>query len=497
MIYIVSLNERNMSKNIEIVKNLEPKEVFKYFAEISDIARGSGNTNKIVEYLVNFATKNNLKYEKDNYNNVIITKGTSNKKKSTIALQAHIDMVCVKTDDCNKDMTKEGIDLVVDGDWLRADKTTLGADDGIGMAIILAVLTDKNDYEREVIGIFTDDEEVGLIGAHNVNLSDLDIKYLINIDNEEFDVIDVGCAGGTQLECERKCKLINKTGGRLLSINVDGLIGGHSGMEITKKRGNANKILAKILHDALSKVKFNLRSIDGGNFNNAIPNKSKAQIVFSEEVDENKIKEVFDKLIVEEENSHKVTEANINISFDLSINNSTIEVLSDDDTEEVLNALTELPDGLISTFKDNPDIAETSLNLGVLKTNKDVIYIEHLIRSNVNEKRESLNKEVLEIVSKYKFKKILEDSYPAWEYKKTELEDYVSNQFETFFGRKSVIEITHGGLECGILLEKMPKVEAIAIGPTILGAHTTKERLVIGTVQHIQDLVIKTLLELR
>ena len=166
MIYIVSLNERNMSKNIEIVKNLEPKEVFKYFAEISDIARGSGNTNKIVEYLVNFATKNNLKYEKDNYNNVIITKGTSNKKKSTIALQAHIDMVCVKTDDCNKDMTKEGIDLVVDGEWLRADKTTLGADDGIGMVIILAVLTDKNDYEREVIGIFTDDEEVGLVGAH-------------------------------------------------------------------------------------------------------------------------------------------------------------------------------------------------------------------------------------------------------------------------------------------------------------------------------------------
>ena len=146
-----------MSKNIEIVKNLEPKAVFKYFAEISDIPRGSGNTNKIVEYLVDFAIKNNLKYEKDNYNNVIIIKETSNKKKSTIALQAHIDMVCVKTDDCNKDMTKEGIDFVIDGEWLKADKTSLGADDGIGMSIILAILLSENDYERDVVGIFTND----------------------------------------------------------------------------------------------------------------------------------------------------------------------------------------------------------------------------------------------------------------------------------------------------------------------------------------------------
>ena len=193
-----------MSKNLELVKNLKPQDVFKYFAEISDVPRGSGNTDKIVDYLVSFAIKNSLKYIKDNYNNVIITKKTNNKKKATIALQTHIDMVCVKASDSNKDMSKEGIDFVLDGEWLKADKTTLGADDGIGMAIIFSILTDENDYERDIVGIFTDDEEVGLIGAHNIDLSDFDIKYLINIDNEKYDVIDVGCAGGTQLAIEKK-----------------------------------------------------------------------------------------------------------------------------------------------------------------------------------------------------------------------------------------------------------------------------------------------------
>ena len=158
-----------MSNNIEIVKNLEPKSVFEYFARISDIPRGSGNTDKIVEYLVNFAIDNNLKYKKDDYNNVIIIKESKNKTKTSIALQAHIDMVCVKNDQSKKDMKKEGIDFVLDRDFLRANGTTLGADDGIGVAIILSILSDINDYERDIIGIFTDDEEVGLVGANNID----------------------------------------------------------------------------------------------------------------------------------------------------------------------------------------------------------------------------------------------------------------------------------------------------------------------------------------
>ena len=484
-----------MKKNIEIVKNIEPKEVFKYFAEISDIARGSGNTVKIVEYLVDFAIKNNLKYERDNYNNVIITKETSNKKKSTIALQAHIDMVCVKSDDCNKDMTKEAIDLIVDGNWLKANNSSLGADDGIGMSIILSILTNENDYDRNVIGIFTNDEEIGLIGAHKIDLSNMDIKYLVNIDHENFDVIDVGCAGGTQLGFTKKCELVNTSGGILLNINVNGLIGGHSGMEITKNRGNANKILADVLYNSLSKMQFNIVNINGGSFNNAIPNSSEAQIIITSDVEDMDIVSTFNTLIAEEFIDYEDDEPELNITFDFGYNDRTLKTLSNDDTKEVLSALCELPDGLIATFDDKPDVAETSLNLGVLRTEAENVYIEFLVRSNVNEKRVNLNKEVIDIATKYHFEKTLEDSYPAWEYNATRIEKKVCELYEKLFNKKPTIEITHAGLECGILLEKMKDVEAIAIGPTIFGAHTTDEKLKIDEVEKCYELVMEILNE--
>ena len=485
-----------MSKNVEIIKNLNPYEVFKYFAEISDLPRGSGNSEKIAKYLVDFAVKNNLQYKLDNYNNVIIIKKTANNKKATIALQAHTDMVCVKTKKNPKDMVSEGIDLVIDGEWLKANDTTLGADDGIGIAIILSILSDETDYERDVIGIFTSDEEIGLIGAHKIDLSNLDIKYLINIDNEKYDVIDVGCAGGTQLEFEKKCKLIEKASGKLLNIKVDGLLGGHSGMEITKNRGNANIILAEILYNLIDEFECNLVSINGGHFNNAIPNQCEASIIINDRLADIDIIRSINLLIAEEYLDYENDEKELNIIFNMGENDNVIKVLSDTDTKEVLSALFELPDGLISTFETDPNTAETSLNLGVLKTKNDIIYIEYLVRSNINVKREKLNEEVFNIANKYQFKKVFDNSYPAWEYKKTKLEEYTFNFFKELFGIEPTIEITHGGLECGILLEKLQNADAIAIGPTIYGAHTVFEKLKISTVQNIKDLIHKLIIEL-
>lgn len=484
-----------MSINEEIVKNLKPYDTFKYFAEISDLPRGSGNTEKISKYLVNFAIENNLKYKTDNYNNVIIIKETANNKKATVALQAHIDMVCVKTNKSPKDMTIEGIDLVIDGEWIKANNTTLGADDGIGMAIILSILSDETDYERDVVGIFTSDEEIGLIGAHKIDLIDLNIKYLINIDNEKYDVIDVGCAGGTQLEFERKCQLVEKANGQLLNIKVDGLIGGHSGMDITKNRGNANKILSEILYNLFDVIEFNLVSINGGNFNNAIPNHSEASILISNEIADIKIIRTINTTIEKKYLECRENEKDLNIIFDFGENNNSIKVLLKEDTKEVLDALYELPDGLISTFENTTNVAETSLNLGVIKTKKDIFYIEYLVRSNIDMKREKLNREVFDITNKYQFKKIVDDSYPAWEYKKTKLEELAFRQFKELFGIEPTIEVTHAGLECGILLEKLQNAETIAIGPTICGAHTTSEKLKISTVQNIEDLVHKLIIE--
>ena len=482
-----------MSKNEETIKELKPYEVFKYFAEISDVPRGSGNTDKIVDYLVDFAIKNHLKYKKDDANNVIIIKETKNKKKSCIALQAHTDMVCVKTDDCSKDMTKEGIEFVVDGNWLTADKTTLGADDGIGMAIILAILTDENDYDRDVVGIFTNDEEIGLLGANAIDLSDIKVDKLINLDSEEFGVAVTGCAGGTQLEYEKKCQLLDGSKGIVLNIEVSGLIGGHSGMEIMKNRRNANKILVEALYNIFQKIEFGIVSINGGNFNNAIPNQSRAKIVIESNVSNNEITSIIKSIIEEVVLKYKKCEPDISITFNIESNQKNIKIISKKETKEILDALYNLPDGLIATFKDKPDIAETSLNLGVVKTEGDTIRIANLVRSNVNEKREKLNEEVFAILNKNGFAKTMDESYPAWEYKKTELEEFLTKSFEKSFDKKLNVEITHGGLECGILLEKMKGAEAIAIGPTILGAHTTEEKLDIDTVGKIYSLLIKLL----
>ena len=482
-----------MSNNIEIVKNLEPKSVFEYFARISDIPRGSGNTDKIVEYLVNFAIDNNLKYKKDDYNNVIIIKESKNKTKTSIALQAHIDMVCVKNDQSKKDMKKEGIDFVLDGDFLRANGTTLGADDGIGVAIILSILSDINDYERDIIGIFTDDEEVGLVGANNIDLSGLDIKNLINIDNEEFGVFDVGCAGGTHLEYSKKATLTSCENAKLLNLSIEGLLGGHSGMEITKKRGNANKIIAQVLNELYEKISFNLISVDGGVFDNAIPNKANAKIAINSDIDDVVVISHLNQIKAKYVDRLKENEPNINMRYDFGSGETVSNVFGTKDTKEIIDALCLLPDGLISVFENNPLIAETSLNLGIVNTNDKTISFTYLIRSNVDSKREELVDKIYKISTNYGFTKKVESSYPAWEYRKTSLEEFCISSFKDLFGSDAVIEITHGGLECGILLKKMKDTEAIALGPTIYGAHTVDEKLEISTVIKTYKYILKVL----
>lgn len=482
-----------MDKNVEIVKNIEPKEVFKYFAEISDVARGSGNTSKIADYLVDFATRKNLKWTRDDYNNVIIVKESANKKNSSVALQAHTDMVCVKTDDNKKDMTKEGIDFVIDGKYLRADRTTLGGDDGIGMSIALAILSNGIDYEREIVGIFTSDEETGMIGANNINLSNVKVNYLINIDHEDVNCIVEGCAGGTQLRYEKDCKLINKDNSKVLTLNVSGLLGGHSGMEITKKRGNANKIAINILYNFYSQIPFNLISIDGGKFDNAIPNLNVAKISIPANADDAKIIKILNDMIAEVKTKYEKSEADLNITFDLANREKQVAVFNDEDTKSIFEALYNLPDGLIATFEDRPDIAETSLNMGILKTDNDKISFTYLVRSNINEKRVNLVKNVDNIATKQNFKNTYSASYPAWEYKKTELEDVAKNIYKSIFNKDLGVELTHGGLECGILLEKLPGASAVSIGPTLYGAHSVDEKLEIETVKKIYDFVEKLL----
>lgn len=480
-----------MSKNLEAVKNLKPYEVFKYFAEISDIPRGSGNTDKISEYLVNFAIKNNLKYKKDDYNNVIITKESKNKKKSAIALQAHIDMVCVKTEDCNKDMTKEGVDFVIDGEWLKADKTSLGADDGIGMAMILAILSDENDYERDIVGIFTNNEEIGLLGAIKIDLSDIKVDKLINIDNEEFGVIVAGCAGGTQVEYDKNVYKIDLKNVVVFELEILGGFGGHSAKEIVNNRANAIVEISKLLYLLSDTVNFNIVSIDGGKFDNAIPSECKAIIATEVEYKEAAI-ELLNSFTKDFKN--KFSETDNNVCFRYSYRDKDdIEAFSVTDTIYVLNCLAKLPNGLIEMNEEYKDIPKTSLNLGIVKTDEEKISFTYLTRSNVNSEREKLNKVIKGIADENKFIEVRSDSYPAWEYRKTELEKVAVDTFKKKFNDKLIVKLTHGGLECGILLEKLGNIEVISLGPTTKGMHSTSEKLEIDTVGKCYEFLLELL----
>lgn len=478
-------------RNSEIINGLEPQLVFNYFAEISDIARGSGNTTKIADYLVNFAKDKNLKFLRDRDNNVIIRKKSNNPNKTTIALQAHTDMVCVKTSSCNKNMNVDGIDFCIDGEYLKAKDTTLGADDGIGIAMILSILNSKEDYNRDIVGLFTVDEEIGMNGATSIDLSSIkDVINFINIDNEEYNVFDVGSAGGTHLEYIKEYNLIELENQNLFTLSIDGCLGGHSGTEITKNRLNANKFMICILKQLKSKFDILIENLNGGNYDNAIPDSCVCSFIIKDTIDLETIKNIIDDELKE---VYKEYPNEINLKYNLEVAKKNKQsFFNADDTKDIINMFDKLPDGLIERFDKFPNIAKTSLNLGIIKCeNNNKISFTYLVRSNINEERTKLIKKIDDIATSYFYINSNNNSYPAWEYKKSELEDSAVNIFERLYGENPVIEITHGGLECGILLQKIPNANAIAVGPTILGAHTTEEKLKIKTVKIIYDFIIE------
>ena len=263
----------------ELYKNLNPERVFYYFEKISDIPRGSGNTQGMTDYLVAFAEEHNLKYSSDELGNIIISKEASSNRESDegVILQGHVDMVCEKTDDSNHDFTKDGLDLLIDGDYLYANKTTLGGDDGIAVAYMLAIL--EGDYDTPYLEcIFTVDEEVGLIGAQGLDISNLNGKYLINLDSEEDGKIWVGCAGGMTISNDMDVEMVSVDGIEA-TITLSGLCGGHSGSEIDKGRMNATITLARVLNDLSYEYDVKLASLKGGNKDNVIPLFASASII--------------------------------------------------------------------------------------------------------------------------------------------------------------------------------------------------------------------------
>ncbi len=481
---------------MRVLEGLQPKKVFYYFEEISRIPRGSGNTKAVSDYCVQFAKERNLWVKQDELNNVIIKKPATMGRENSpaVILQGHLDMVAEKTNTSTHDFMKDGLKLKVEGDFVTADETTLGADNGIAIAMALAVLDTDNISHPDLEVLFTVDEETGMEGAQNIDMSDFKAKYLLNLDCDMEDTLMAGCAGGVRVDVsfdiERKEIL-----GNYYQIKVNGLKGGHSGSEIDKDRANANIVLARILY-MISKYTDGLyiEEFTGGNKDNAIPREACANVVVTNDAFDLKACAYYAIAGIKKE--YSLTDPDLNLDIEEK-RNVCKNVWNSECSNRVIEYLNAIPNGATRMSNDFSLLVETSLNLGIAKTTEDAFCITHTIRSIINSKKQELKDKVVLIAKLSGAKaKILSD-YPEWEYKRDSyLQTKLTEIYKKEFDRELKVDVIHAGLECGYLLEKMPDLDAVSFGPVMYDIHTTEERLSISSTKLTYDFLIKILEEL-
>ena len=482
------------------IEKLYPEKVFHYFSEISKIPRASKKEKEISDWLVKFAKERKLKVIQDEHYNVIIKKKATEGYEdfSPLILQGHMDMVWEKNKDTEFDFSTQGIELVIDGDFLKANGTTLGADNGIAVAYALAIL-DSDDIKHPALEVvITTDEEDGMSGVVNLDFDEFDGKTLINLDTEEYGEVYVSSAGGTRTET----KFIFETkkignGYTPISIEVKGLSGGHSGAEIHKNLGNSIKILSEVLYHLSKRYEMSLIHIDGGGKVNAIPREAVAEIAVKLDGDsidelknlaglafENILKDfkVSDKLPILA--IEKIEEKNLGISLG--------------DTLNIINFLHEVPNGVLEMSKHIEGLVETSINIGFISTEivdgNVKIRIKSLARSMANDPLNKLVEEVTDLTRKHDANIKIAASNPSWEYKEdSKIRELIEKSFKEITGNKPVIKAIHAGLECGVFTQNIKDADVVSIGPNIYGAHTPEERMDIKSVGETWEWLLKIL----
>lgn len=479
---------------MSVLDGYEPKDVFMYFEKMSQIPRGSGNTKAVSEWLKKIGKDHGLETYQDDLGDITIIKEASQgyEGRPPIILQGHMDMVCQKTPDCKKDMSKEGLDLVVNGDLLEAEGTTLGADNGIAVAMMLALLTGNYKHPR-IECIFTVDEETGLYGAEAYDPKHLKGKKFINLDSESEGVVTVSCAGGTAFNGTIPVSR-EVFGGSILEIHVHGLTGGHSGSEINKGRGNANKALMRLLQELLRNVKFRLVSINGGTADNVITKESSAIISIKNEYlekAEHEIKSIAGELIAQ----HK---ADLGFKVDTKkIDKTDIAPMSEKSSKEIIALLNSLPNGIQKMTIGMEDLVQTSLNLGIVATEADAVKIVTCVRSSVDSERDMLCHEIEALLQLCNGSGTMEGTYPGWQYSdESPLRDLVCTVYHEQTGKEMTVEAIHAGLECGYFVEKIQGLEAISIGPDMKGVHTPEEWLSISSTARTFKLLTEVLMRI-
>ena len=469
------------------LESIKPFEVFKYFEEICQIPHGSGNMDKISKYLIDFAKSLSLKYVCDEAKNVIIYKEatTGFENSEPIILQAHLDMVCQKDSDSTFDFEKDSLDIYVDGDFIKAKGTTLGADNGIGVAMVMAILADKNLAHPPIEAIFTTDEEIGMIGASKLDFSLLKSKRMINLDSEDENVLTVSCAGGSDFTLSLPIKK-EKVSGEKVTLSIDGLKGGHSGVEIDKGRVNANLLCARVLNHLRQNFEFKILEINGGAKSNAIPFTVTAELVTQDA--KNLVceaKAYFEK--VKKEISAREPDCILNL---LNSGSGEFEALQTANTNSIIDILLNAPNGIIDMSAEIEGLVETSLNLGVLKTYDDHILFHFALRSNKASSLDFLEERLVSFAKLCGCKYDTFGRYEPWEFKKdSPLQQQYVKVFKETFGDAPKIEAIHAGLECAVFSAKIPGLDCLSIGPDIFDVHSPKEKVSISSVQKIYDLL--------
>ena len=469
---------------------LAPAAVFGYFEEICSIPHGSRNTKLISDYLVSFAVEHGLRYIQDDVNNVIMfQEGTCGMEDHPpVILQGHMDMVCEKDADCAIDMDTEGLDVTHDGEFVFAKGTTLGADNGIAVAYVLALLADQTIPHPPLEVIITVDEEIGMLGAAAVDLGMLQGRTLINLDSEDEGVFTVSCAGGAtatiSLPVERRAVY-----GPCIRLSVEGLQGGHSGAEIHKNRANANKVMGEFMSRIQKLMPLCLTSFTGGSKDNAIPRVCQATMV-AMGINLERINPIAEELQAEIREKYDEPEAVIQ-AFDVDALGGNS--LSTEDTSKVIGLLCGAPNGIQAMSEDMPGLVQTSLNLGIAKLGSS-FSITFSVRSSVNDEKQALLKQLEDMATLFGGVYSQMGSYPAWEYKKDSiLRDTMVRIYSEMFGAEPEVVAIHAGLECGLLGEKLPGLDCVSIGPQMHDIHTSRERLDIASTERTWDFLLEIL----
>lgn len=472
---------------------LEPANVFGYFEKLCSIPHGSRNTKMISDYLVSFAQEQGLRYIQDDLNNVILFgEGTCGyEDHPPVILQGHMDMVCEKDADCPIDMEKEGLDVTHDGSFVFAKGTTLGGDNGIAVAYALALLADRSIPHPPLEVVVTVDEEIGMEGAAGIDLSVLQGRTLLNLDSEDEGIFTVSCAGGARatvsLPVERRTVY-----GPCVRLTVEGLQGGHSGVEIHKNRANANKVMGEFLSRVQQLMPLCLTSFAGGTKDNAIPRSCQATLI-ALGMHIERINDVAEQLQKEIREQYDEPEAIVRGD---DVDAFGGNALTTQCTSKVIALLCSLPNGVQAWSRDIPGLVQTSLNLGVAKLGEDM-KLTSSVRSSVNQEKNDLLTRLKELADFYEGSYSQMGEYPAWEYKAdSKLREIMVSTYEKLYGAAPEVVAIHAGLECGLLSEKLPGLDCVSIGPQMHDIHTSRERLDIASTKRTWEFLLEVLKEL-